>query len=206
MATSIADIDFCVVDTETTGGSPAFSRVIDIAVFHYKNGRVVEKYETLINPEAPIPLWISNLTGINDSMVARAPVFRDIAEPLMKFLQRGEFVAHNAPFDYAFIKSEFERVGVAFDRPKTCTVKLARLLYPELPSRSLGNLCEHLLIDIWDRHRASGDAEATVYVLKDLLRKAEREHGVTTWEELQALQLRGRRKISTAPKKATASS
>jgi DNA polymerase-3 subunit epsilon len=185
MSEHFPETDFCVIDTETTGGSAAHNRVIDVAVFHVRAGKIVDKFQSLINPERPIPQWITGLTGIDDTMVERAPRFVDVADALEEFLGRGIFTAHNAPFDYSFIREEFMRAGRVFERPRLCTVRLARRLLPELPSRSLGMLCEHLLIDIWDRHRAAGDAEATVYVLKDLLRKASREHGVTSWKDLE---------------------
>lgn len=200
MTIPLHEIDFCVVDTETTGGSPAFNRVIDVAVFHFRGGTIIEKFETLINPGRSIPAWITNLTGINDDMVRNAPTFAEIAGPLLNFLSRGIFTAHNAPFDYGFIQHEYARLGQIFARPQLCTVRLARKLYPDLPSRSLGVLCEHLLIDIWDRHRASGDAEATVYVLKDMLRKVARDHAVSMWGELELfLKPQPRKRKATTP-------
>jgi len=184
---SLVETDFCVIDTETTGGSATHHRVIDVAVYHYRDGIILNKFHSLVNPGRPIPDWITMLTGIDDAMVRTAPSFSDIAGELKKFLDRGIFVAHNASFDYGFIRGEFERLGVAWERPKLCTVRLARRLYPELPSRSLGVLCGHFQIDIYDRHRAAGDAEATVYVLKHLLKKAEAEHAVSSLNQLEAL-------------------
>lgn len=183
----VEDLDFCVVDTETTGGSAVFSRVIDVAVFHYRNGMIVDRFKTLINPERPIPPWITQLTGIDNDMVKRAPTFKDIAADLHAILQKGHFTAHNAGFDFGFLQQEFARTGFFFSQPQVCTLRLARILLPELPSRSLGMLCEHLLIDIWDRHRAYGDAEATVYVLKHLLKQAAADYGVKTWGALKGL-------------------
>lgn len=184
-ALALGEIDFCVIDTETTGGRAADSRVIDVAVYRVRDGIVLERFESLINPGSPIPRWITALTGIDDGMVAGAPSFGEIAPRLRQILSRGVFVAHNAPFDYAFIQAEFARLGQAWEAPRLCTVRMARRLFPELPSRSLGNLCEHLLIDIFARHRAAGDAEATVYVLKHCLKLFERKFGVATWGELQ---------------------
>jgi len=180
----LVDMDFCVIDTETTGGRAVDNRIIDVAVFHFRGEEIVDRFQSLINPERPIPQWITQLTGISDEMVKDAPVFSDIADSLLAFLERGVFTAHNAKFDFGFVKEEFARLGQFFDQPQCCTLKLARQLYPELSSRSLGALCEHLMIDIWDRHRAGGDAEATVYVLKDLLRKVQKDHGIETWTDL----------------------
>jgi DNA polymerase III subunit epsilon len=185
-ALSLAEVDFCVIDTETTGGSAEFNRVIDVAVFHYRDGIVLDKFETLINPGVAIPPWITALTGIDDGMVRDAPTFAEIAPRLREVLSRGVFVAHNAGFDYNFIQQEFLRLGVAWEAPRLCTVRMARHLFPELPSRSLGNLCEHLLIEIFGRHRAAGDAEATVYVLKHCLKLLRQKFGIDTWRDLEA--------------------
>ncbi len=181
----LSEVDFCVVDTETTGGRAASNRIIDIAVVRYRDGIIYERFHTLVNPGHPIPSWITMLTGINDEMVRHAPRFEDIAPMVKGILGRGVFTAHNAPFDHGFLRHEFLRTGEEFAGPTVCTVKLARRLLPELPSRSLGPLCQYLLIEIENRHRALGDAEATVYVLKNLLQKLQREHGIDTWADFQ---------------------
>lgn len=183
---TLGEIDFLVVDTETTGGSATANRVIDVAVFHVRDGIILDRFHSLVNPGRPIPGWITMLTGIDDAMVKDAPRFEDIAGPLAALLGRGVFAAHNAGFDFNFLKCEFERAGRRWDAEALCTVRLARHLLPDLPSRSLGALCDHLLIDIENRHRAHGDAEATVYVLKHLLQLARREHRIEHWEDLQA--------------------
>lgn len=184
--TPLAEIDFCVIDTETTGGSAEENRVIDVAVFHYRDGIILDRFETLLNPGIPIPDWITALTGIDDGMVKDAPTFADVAPRLREILSRGVFVAHNAGFDYGFIEHEFRRLGETWEAPRLCTVRVARRLFPELPSRSLGNLCEHLLIEIYGRHRAAGDAEATVYVLKNCLQRLARDLRVSTWGDIEA--------------------
>ena len=189
----LSHLEFCVIDTETTGGAHALDRVIDVAVFRFKDGVVVEKFQSLINPGCSISAWIKGLTGIDDEMVARAPQFEEIEPRLSEILNKGIFTAHNAGFDYGFIRSEYNRLGKEFIRPQCCTLKIARKLLPELPSRSLGFLCEHMLIDIADRHRAHGDAEATVYVLKSLFRQLKNEYQITTWLGLEEF-LRRRKK------------
>lgn len=181
----LREIDFCVVDTETTGGRALDNRIIEIAVVRYRDGIIYERFQTLVNPERPIPVWITLLTGIDDAMVKHAPRFAEIAPHLSQLLNKGIFTAHNAAFDYGFLKHEYLRLGEDFERTKVCTVKLARRLLPELPSRSLGPLCEHLLIEIENRHRALGDAEATVYVLKNLLKNLKDNHGIETWDEFE---------------------
>lgn len=183
--TPLAEIDFCVIDTETTGGSAEDNRVIDVAVFHVRDGIILDKFETLLNPGVSIPDWITALTGIDDGMVKGAPTFAEIAPKLREFLSRGVFVAHNAAFDYGFIQREFLRLGEAWEAPRLCTVRVARHLFPELPSRSLGHLCEHLLIEIYGRHRAAGDAEATVYVLKNCLQRLARDLRASTWGDIE---------------------
>jgi DNA polymerase-3 subunit epsilon len=189
--TPLDDISFCVVDTETTGGRAESHRVIDIAVFRMEQGTIVEKMQTLLNPHRPIPFWISNLTGIDDGMVRNAPTFSEAIGSVQQMLDKGVFVAHNAGFDFSFIQHEFLREDALFNHPTLCTVKLARRLYPELLSRSLGVLSEYLYIDIADRHRAAGDAEATVYVLKEMLRVLKKDHAVKTWRELKQFEETG---------------
>ena len=188
---SLSEIDFCVIDTETTGGNAGTDRIIDVAVFRFRGGMILEKYQTLLNPGRPIPAWISMLTGINDDMVRNAPRFEDVAGPLKSILSKGVFTAHNVRFDYGFVEGEFARLGEPFESEQCCTLRLARRLLPELPSRSLGYLCEALFIDIWDRHRAHGDAEATVYVLKNLLEMARKDHRVERWGDLTGLLAQG---------------
>lgn len=179
------EMDFCVIDTETTGGKAEDNRIIDVAVMRVRDGIILEKFQTLVNPRRPIPAWITMLTGIDDDMVRGAPTFDEIAGPLRIVLEKGVFAAHNAAFDYGFVRCEYDRLGQSFDRPSLCTLRMARLLCPELPSKSLGVLCEHLLIDVWDRHRAHGDAEATAYVLKGFLNALRTDHGIATWDDLQ---------------------
>ncbi len=183
---SLHDLDYCVIDTETTGGSPLQDHIIEVAVIHWRDGIIYDRFNTLINPGVPIPDWITDLTGINDEMVKNAPAFSDIARPLKAFLSQGVFTAHNAPFDYGFVRGEFVRLGEQFESPALCTLQLARRLFPDLRSRSLGSLCEHLLINIYDRHRAFGDAEATVYVLKNILKMLKADRRVENWAELEA--------------------
>ncbi len=183
---ALSELDFCVLDTETTGGKAENSRVIEVAAFHYRDGIILDKFHTLLHPGERIPFWITALTGIDDRMVADAPRFHEIAPKLKEFLSRGVFVAHNAAFDYSFIQAEFARLGETWEASRLCTVKMARHLFPELPSRSLGNLCDHLMIEIFGRHRADGDAEATVYVLKHCLKLFKSNLGVETWEDLAA--------------------
>jgi len=160
---------YSIIDIETTGGHASGNRIIEIAIFNFDGENIVDTYQTLINPERRIPPFISSLTGITDEMVVDAPVFRDVAKDILNFTSESIFVAHNVNFDYTFVKKELAAIEIPFNRPKLCTVRLSRKIFPGLPSYSLGNLCGGLSIDIQDRHRATGDAAATTQLLHKLL-------------------------------------
>jgi DNA polymerase-3 subunit epsilon len=160
---------YSIIDIETTGGHASGNRIIEIAIFNFDGESIVDSYHTLINPECRIPSFITSLTGITDEMVTDAPVFRDVAKEILSYINESVFVAHNVNFDYTFVKKEFETAGIVLNRPKLCTVRLSRKIFPGLPSYSLGNLCGSLSINIRDRHRATGDAEATTQLLHRLL-------------------------------------
>lgn len=164
---------YAVIDIETTGGSPRNEKITEIAVFIHDGMKVIKEYKTLINPEKPIPSFITALTGITDEMVADAPKFYEIAKDIVELTENRVFVAHNANFDYRFIKSEFNSLGYNFTREQLCTLKLSRKLFPGYRSYSLGNLCSSLGININNRHRAAGDALATTRLLEMLLKKSE---------------------------------
>jgi DNA polymerase-3 subunit epsilon len=162
-------MNFAIIDVETTGGSPEFDKITEIAILIHDGEKVVDEYSTLINPERAIPPFITNLTGITNEMVADAPKFFEVARDIVERLQDKIFVAHNVGFDYHFIRNEFKQLGYAFKKPQLCTVKLSRKLIPGLSSYSLGNLCSELGILIENRHRASGDAQATAKLFEILL-------------------------------------
>ena len=157
---------YVVLDVETTGGKAGTDRITEIGALKVQAGEVLETFNTLINPQRHIPSFISRLTGISNSMVADAPTFADIAKKLAEFLQGAVFVAHNARFDYGFIRAEFARCELPFDMPQLCTVVNMRRYYPGLKSYSLGNLCQHFDIPLTNHHRALADATATVELLK----------------------------------------
>lgn len=160
---------YAIVDIETTGGYAAANGIIEICIKIFDGETIVEKFETLINPNQNIPRYIQAFTGINNEMVQDAPAFEEIAEKVYTLLQGNVFVAHNVNFDYSFIKSNLEFYGYSLNAKKLCTVRLSRQIFPGLPSYSLGNLCNSLEIDLNNRHRAGGDAEATVTLFKKLL-------------------------------------
>jgi DNA polymerase-3 subunit epsilon len=160
---------YAIVDIETTGGYAAANGIIEISVQVFDGEKVIEQFETLVNPMQTIPRYIQAFTGITNEMVEDAPSFEDVAEKVFTILQGNIFVAHNVNFDYSFIKSHLEFYGYTFHAKKLCTVRLSRQIFPGLPSYSLGNLCNSLEIDIINRHRAGGDAQATVTLFKKLL-------------------------------------
>jgi DNA polymerase-3 subunit epsilon len=167
---------FAILDIETTGGSPKTEKITEIAIYFHDGEKVVEEWSTLVNPEKPIPYFITGLTGITNEMVADAPRFYEIAKELVEKTENHTIVGHNVNFDYSFIKSEFKRLGFDFDRKTLCTVKLSRKVFPGYRSYSLGKLCQELGIEIRDRHRASGDALATVRLF-EMIRDNQNGHG-----------------------------
>ena len=162
---------YAIVDIETTGGFAAGHRIIEVAILISDGKQVVEEFETLVNPERPIPLHITALTGIDDTMVAEAPAFGEVAEKILEMTADRIFVAHNVNFDYSFLQEEFSRVDMTFQRKKLCTVRTSRKLMPHLPSYSLGRLCHMLEIENPQSHRAKGDARAATELLHLLIQK-----------------------------------
>jgi DNA polymerase-3 subunit epsilon len=198
----LADVTFAVVDVETTGTqATAGDRITEIAIVLVRAGEVREVYSQLVNPERPIPPYITTLTRITWDMVRDQPCFRHVAPHVVERLRGAVFVAHNAAFDWRFVSEELRRgVGYELSGPRLCTVRLAKALLPDLPRRSLDHLTRYFNIEIGHeaRHRAAGDALATAQALCRLVRIAERE-GVRSWAELEALMApRGARKHRTA--------
>ncbi|PLT26336.1 exonuclease domain-containing protein [Pseudoalteromonas sp. MelDa3] len=156
---------YSVVDIETTGGLKGGNRITEIGVVKVQHGKVIDTWTSLVNPERHIPGFITSLTGISDSMVYNAPVFADIAKPLLDKLAGSIFVAHNVNFDYGFIKKECEMAGHFFKMPKMCTVVESRKAFKGLKSYSLGNLSVHFNLNLTSHHRALADATATAELL-----------------------------------------
>lgn len=162
---------YAIVDIETTGGYAESHRITEIAIFIHNGNQVIDRFHTLVNPERKIPHYITGLTGITQEMVVQAPRFSDIASEVHKCLEGNVFVAHNAHFDYSFLKKEFELAGINWQSKKLCTVKLSRKIIPGLTSYSLGSLASALGIQIDQRHRAGGDASTAVKIFDHLLLK-----------------------------------
>jgi len=162
---------YAIVDIETTGGYADNHRITEVAIYHHDGIQITDHFHTLVNPGRRIPQFITGLTGITNEMVQEAPIFEDIAEEIYGWLKDRIFVAHNAHFDYSFLKKEFQDAGIPFSTRKLCTVRLGRKIIPGLDSYSLGRLAESLGIPITDRHRAFGDAEATARIFDLFLRR-----------------------------------
>ncbi len=161
---------YAILDIETTGLSPVNDKIIEIAIYIHNGKEVIDEYSTLINPEKNISYNITRITGITNEMVENAPKFWEVAKDIVMLTEGKSLVAHNASFDYNFIRNEFKSLGYHFSRDRLCTVKLSRKIIPNHKSYSLGNLCKDLGIEINGRHRAAGDALATVKLFEHLLK------------------------------------
>ena len=146
------------VDLETTGTNATADRITEIGIVLVdENG--VREWSRLIQPQTRIPPFIEQLTGISNAMVSDAPRFEDVAEELAALLQGYLFIAHNARFDYGFLKNAFKRSGLTFQSTVLCTVKLSRLLFPEYKQHNLDSLIERYGLLVSGRHRALADAQ-----------------------------------------------
>lgn len=181
---------FAIVDIETTGGNASGNKITEIAFYIHDGEKIIDEFVSLINPECSIPPFISNLTGISNEMVENAPKFYEIAKDIVEITTDAVFVAHNATFDYGFIREEFKSLGYNFSRDYLCTLKLSRKLIPGIASYSLGNLCQSLAIPISNRHRASGDALATVKLFELILKRDRDGETVNAFTKNDYLHLR----------------
>ncbi|MGV7106411.1 exonuclease domain-containing protein [Flavobacterium sp. U410] len=162
---------YTILDIETTGGQYNEEGITEIAIYKFDGHEIVDQFISLVNPEIPIQPFVVKLTGINNAMLRSAPKFFEVAKRIIEITEGTIIVAHNASFDYRVIRMEFNRLGYDFKRPTLDTVELSKKLIPEQKSYSLGKLVRGLGIPIADRHRASGDAMATVKLFKLLLSK-----------------------------------
>ncbi|WP_291830249.1 exonuclease domain-containing protein [Marinobacter sp.] len=169
---------FAFLDIETTGGNPQRDRITEIGIRFWRAGEVVGEWQALLNPEIRISGFIERLTGISNALVAEAPLFADIADELERQLDGVIFVAHNARFDYGFIKSEFRRLGRAFSARVLCTVRLSRALYPEAARHNMDALIARHHLPQVERHRAMGDVSAMLAFFEHA--RAEHGEGVIT--------------------------
>ena len=162
---------YSIVDIETTGGKYNEEGITEIAIYKYDGHKIVDQFISLVNPEREIQPFVVNLTGINSNMLLNAPKFYEVAKRIVEITEDSILVAHNAQFDYRILKTEFKRLGFQFERETLCTVELSKGLIPDQQSYSLGKLTRALGIPVSDRHRAAGDAQATVKLFQMLLDK-----------------------------------
>ena len=148
-----------LLDCETTGGKATYHRIIEIGLLVIEKGELIEKWQTFVDPKVPLPAFIKTLTGISPAMISGAPEFCDIAEELLSKLKGRTLVAHNARFDYSFLKNEFERAGISYNAKPLCSVKFSRNLYPQFKRHGLSQIIERFDLPIENRHRAIDDAE-----------------------------------------------
>lgn len=158
------------LDLETTGATPLRDRITEIALVRFDDGVETVRWQTLVNPQQPIPPFIQSLTGIDDNMVADAPLFAEVADKLLALLEGSVLAAHNVRFDHGFLKSEFKRLGITLRQKVLCTVKLSRLLYPQHYSHGIDAIVARHQITGLARHRAMGDVEAILIMLNDARR------------------------------------
>lgn len=156
---------YVVVDIETTGGMAKFHKITEIGAVKVQNGKVIDEFQSFINPGRSIPSFITKLTGITNEMVSEAPKFSEIADKFFEFTKGAIFVAHNVRFDYSFIQQEYQRIDVNYVRPSMCTVQGMRKHYPGLTSYSLKSLCTDFNISLVNHHRAMADAKAATALL-----------------------------------------
>ena len=188
LLTPLDNLTFSVVDTETTGMSSDFNRVMDVGIVTVKSGEIVNKWEALINPKQEVDYWITYYTNLTDAHVKNKPTFDYYASHINNLLADTIFVGHNVGFDYSFMSSEMKRAGHVFDYPKLCTVLLGRKLLPQLANAHLDALADYYDIKISARHRALPDAEATAIVLLEFIRLAKQQFSAKTFFDLERLQ------------------
>lgn len=162
---------YVIIDIETTGGKFNEEGITEIAIYKFDGHQIIDQFISLVNPEKEIQPFVVNLTGINNEMLRNAPKFYEIAKQIIEITTDCVLVAHNASFDNRILTTEFRRLGYEFERKTLCTVELSKVLIPDLPSYKLGRLCRSLGIPVSSRHRADGDAIATVQLFKLLLNK-----------------------------------
>lgn len=171
---------YAILDIETTGGKYNEEGITEIAIYKFDGHKIVDQFCSLINPERSIQPFVVNLTGINSEMLRNAPKFYEVAKRIIEITDGCTIVAHNAQFDNRILTTEFDRLGYEFDKNILCTVELSKQLIPDLPSYSLGKLVRSLGIPLSDRHRAQGDAKATLTLFKMLLEKDTSKNIITS--------------------------
>ena len=167
---------YAIVDIETTGGYAAANGITEIAICISDGEKLLSRYHTLLNPVYTIPKYVAALTGITNEMVQFERPFSSVAYDLYEMLSDKIFVAHNVNFDYSFVKYHLAQSGYSLNCKKLCTIRLGRQILPGMPGYGLGKICRHLGITIEDRHRAMGDAVATLQLFHHLLKNDANGH------------------------------
>ena len=190
-----------VIDFETTGISPTCGdRATEVAIVLLEGGKVVDRFQSLMNAGMRIPAFITQLTGISNAMVAAAPAAAQVMGEASRFVGSAPLVAHNAAFDRKFWQAELARVGLAAPQPFICTLLLSRRLYPQAPNHKLGSLVDyHRLPRTGQAHRALADAEMAAELLGQIQRDLHTRHGVASLDHalLMALQRCAKSSVST---------
>jgi DNA polymerase-3 subunit epsilon len=183
----IRDLEYVIVDVETTGGAPSRGhRITEVGAVRMRgDGVIIDEYESLVNPQRHIPYFITELTNITPEMAMSAPVFHEIAHHVNDIISGAVFVAHNAQFDRRFIGMELGRLGLPMMNRTLCTVRLARKTVTEVHHRSLDALQYFFGVENYARHRAMGDAKATALIFRKLLDRLD-DHEVTRWSQLES--------------------
>jgi DNA polymerase III subunit epsilon len=177
----LSEVDFVVLDVEAIGAKGLPARIIELGAYHVRSGKIIDEFQSLIDPGVPLPRFIAALTGISDRMLKSAPKFAQIADSWLDFAGDAVLVAHNSKFDLALLNREIGRVfpGCRMRNAELCTVKLARRIMCNLENHNLDALAEHFGLEIAERHRAASDALATAEVFLRLLDRLD-SHGVCT--------------------------
>jgi DNA polymerase III epsilon subunit family exonuclease len=167
----LAESEFVVFDLETTGAKTPPCRITEIGAYRVKNGAITDEFHTLINPETPIPFFITQLTGISDQMVRHEPKFHEVAADFLEFIGDSVLVAHNANFDMRFLNHEIGRIHENYRvaNPSLCTVQLSRKLLPHIENHRLNTVANYYSVALVNHHRASDDARATAHIFINLL-------------------------------------
>lgn len=198
----LSKASFVVFDLETTGAKAPPCRITEIGAYRITKGELAESFSSLVNPEMPIPEFITSLTGISDAMVSDAPRFEDIGGEFIDFIGDSILVAHNAPFDLGFLDHEIGRIYPEYrlGNPSLCTVQLSRRLLPNIENHKLNTVANYFSIDLVNHHRAGDDAKATARIFINLLDQMA-ELGI---RDLGSARKFGQRKHHVKPSKAAA--
>lgn len=177
--------EYSVFDFETTGTSARFDKVIEIGIAKISKGKIIDTFQSFINPGRPIPFFITQYTGITNSDVQDAPYFEELFYRIKDFIGYSVLAAHNLNFDYSFLKHECSTAGLEiFTNPSICTLKIARKLYPDAPSKSLGRITKYLKIQHKNVHRGLGDATATAKLLMKMFKPLRDNYEIDTVTDL----------------------